>query len=32
MLGEWTTVRDLSAIPDQSFREWWALRQKGKQS
>jgi L-lactate dehydrogenase complex protein LldF len=31
MLGGWTAVRDLSAIPDQSFREWWARRQKGKQ-
>jgi L-lactate dehydrogenase complex protein LldF len=23
MLGQWTTVRDLPAIPKESFREWW---------
>ena len=31
MLGGWTVVRDLAAIPDQSFREWWAGREGKKQ-
>jgi L-lactate dehydrogenase complex protein LldF len=31
MLGEWTAGRDLAAIPDQSFREWWAIRERKKQ-
>ena len=31
MLGGWTVVRDLAAIPDQSFREWWADREGKKQ-
>ncbi len=26
--GGWTTVRDLHAIPAQSFREWWEEREK----
>jgi L-lactate dehydrogenase complex protein LldF len=25
-LGGWTQVRDLRAVPKQSFREWWAAR------
>jgi L-lactate dehydrogenase complex protein LldF len=29
MLGGWTAVRDLSPVPKQSFREWWAQREKG---
>jgi L-lactate dehydrogenase complex protein LldF len=28
MLGQWTSVRDLKAIPDEPFREWWKARQK----
>jgi L-lactate dehydrogenase complex protein LldF len=32
-LGGWTTVRDLPAVPKQSFREWWRSRQtSGKSS
>ncbi len=27
MLAGWTAVRDLEAIPKQSFREWWAERE-----
>ena len=26
MLGGWTAVRDLSPVPVESFREWWAKR------
>ena len=29
-LGGWTSVRDLHAIPAQSFREWWETRDKDK--
>ena len=29
MLGAWTAVRDLPAIPEESFREWWAKRRQG---
>lgn len=28
MLGGWTQVRDLRPLPQQSFREWWAEREK----
>jgi L-lactate dehydrogenase complex protein LldF len=27
MLGGWTEVRDLAAIPKESFREWWRKRE-----
>lgn len=30
-LGEWTAMRDLSAIPQQTFRSWWRERQKNEQ-
>ena len=26
LLGGWTRVRDLHAMPDQTFREWWDER------
>ncbi len=29
MLAGWTAVRDLDAIPRESFRDWWAQRQNG---
>ena len=28
MLGGWTSVRDLRAMPKQSFREWWDERER----
>ena len=28
MLGNWTAVRDLRPMPQQSFREWWKKREK----
>lgn len=28
MLGNWTRVRDLRALPQQTFREWWKARDK----
>jgi L-lactate dehydrogenase complex protein LldF len=28
MLAGWTSIRDLAPVPKQSFREWWAKRQK----
>jgi L-lactate dehydrogenase complex protein LldF len=28
MLGNWTRVRDLRALPSQTFREWWKQRAK----
>jgi L-lactate dehydrogenase complex protein LldF len=31
-LGAWTETRDLPAIPDESFREWWAKRETAKQA
>jgi L-lactate dehydrogenase complex protein LldF len=30
LLGGWTAVRDLAAVPKQSFREWWAARTSEK--
>ena len=30
LLGGWTAVRDLSPVPKQSFREWWAKRDQEK--
>ncbi|HTK11485.1 MAG TPA: LutB/LldF family L-lactate oxidation iron-sulfur protein [Ktedonobacteraceae bacterium] len=27
-LGQWTIMRDLPAVPEQSFREWWRSRPK----
>jgi hypothetical protein len=27
MLKNWTRFRDLSPVPAQSFRQWWAARQ-----
>ena len=27
--GRWTMTRDLRGLPEQSFREWWAAREKG---
>jgi L-lactate dehydrogenase complex protein LldF len=33
MLGNWTRVRDLRALPQQTFRDWWKQRDKaGKQA
>jgi L-lactate dehydrogenase complex protein LldF len=31
-LGAWTSSRDLPLLPRQSFREWWAEREKGRAS
>ena len=28
LLGGWTSVRDLKAMPKQSFREWWERRER----
>ncbi len=28
ILGGWTAFRDLAAIPDQSFRQWWDARER----
>ena len=28
LLGGWTKVRDLQAMPDQTFRQWWDEREK----
>ena len=28
LLGNWTRVRDLRALPQQTFREWWREREK----
>lgn len=29
MGARWTMTRDLRGLPDQTFREWWAAREKG---
>jgi len=31
-LGGWTTIRDLSPVPKQSFREWWRSREAPHQT
>ncbi|HEU0121445.1 MAG TPA: LutB/LldF family L-lactate oxidation iron-sulfur protein [Bryobacteraceae bacterium] len=30
LLGGWTAFRDMSALPDQSFRDWWEKREAGR--
>ena len=30
LLGGWTQVRDLHAMPDQTFRQWWEEREREK--
>lgn len=30
-LGAWTDVRDLPPVPKESFREWWAKRERAKE-
>jgi L-lactate dehydrogenase complex protein LldF len=30
MLSGWTSVRDLQPLPEQTFRQWWAEREKGQ--
>ena len=30
ILAGWTEYRDMPAIPKESFREWWAKREKNK--
>ena len=32
LLGGWTQVRDLHAMPDQTFRQWWDERGKKTQT
>jgi L-lactate dehydrogenase complex protein LldF len=32
MLGQWTAVRDLKAIPEQPFRAWWKERAKKQEA
>jgi hypothetical protein len=29
-LSGWTDMRDLKAVPNESFRDWWKKREKGK--
>jgi L-lactate dehydrogenase complex protein LldF len=31
LLSGWTAVRDLAAVPRESFREWWAKRERESQ-
>jgi L-lactate dehydrogenase complex protein LldF len=28
-LGAWTSARDLPAVPQQSFRDWWRQTHRG---
>jgi len=28
MMANWTRFRDLPAVPAESFRQWWAKRQR----
>ncbi len=32
MMANWTATRDLSALPPESFREWWSKRTTGRSS
>ena len=32
LLGGWTQVRDLEAMPKETFRDWWAKREKFKEA
>jgi L-lactate dehydrogenase complex protein LldF len=31
LLGGWTAMRDVPAVPDETFREWWARREMERQ-
>jgi L-lactate dehydrogenase complex protein LldF len=30
-LGDWTTMRDLYPVAQQTFREWWSERSENKE-
>jgi L-lactate dehydrogenase complex protein LldF len=32
MMGGWTTVRDLKAMPAEPFRDWWAKREASQKA